>query len=407
MTSFFFAQARFPEPEFDTYRLPEMVLESAVFDSSLLRAGLLLLFLFGSGYCFYRRRSRKALLLLHLLGLAVFGFLLHACPCPVGIVQNIAEAAATGAPLPLAYLLLFTLPLLCALLCGRLFCAGACPLGALQELMPGKKLRLPPALDRFLRLGAVLVLLLVLVCTVAGIGFPLCRLDPYLPIFLRSFNHPYLWLTVVFLLLGLLLSRPFCRYLCPYGVLLRLFSLLAWKKPVITTHDCINCRLCQQSCPNNAIIAPECDASPAQRKRGLRRLELLLASIPLALALGGFLGYAAAPLLYPLHRAISLEQKLQQRTEPELAVDAFEKSQQPATELSAAADRGRRIIRTGLTLSGLLFAAWVLAELLAQARRRPEEDIHCIDQTLCLCCGRCYQACPLEKPRPSQPDRRT
>lgn len=406
MTPFLFAQARFPAPEFDTYRIPELVMEEAVFDSSLLRAGAIVLFMLCSGICFYRLRSRKALLLLHLLGLVVFGFLFHACPCPVGIVQNIAEGAATGAPLPLAFLLLFTLPLLCALFYGRLFCAGACPLGALQELMPGKKLRLPPALDRFLRLGAVLVLLLVLVCAVAGIGFPLCRLDPYLPIFLRSFNHPYLWLTVVFLLLGLLISRPFCRYLCPYGVLLRLFSLLSWKKPIITTHDCINCRLCLQGCPNNAIIAPENDDSPAQRKRGLRRLELLLASIPLALALGGFLGYAAAPLLYPQHRAISLEQKLQ-RAESALTVDAYEKSQRPAAELSAAADRGRRVIRTGLTLAGLLFAAWVMAELIVQARRRPEENIHRIDHTLCFCCGRCYQTCPLEKPRLSQQDRKT
>ncbi len=395
---FFLAQARFPAPEFENYNLPELVLESALFDTSLLRVAGIVLFMLLSGLFFYRLRSRKALLLLHLLGLIIFGYLFTACPCPVGILQNITEGAASGSALPLTYVLLFTLPLLCAMFFGRLFCAGACPLGALQELTPGKKITVPAGLDQFLRLLPVLVLLFSVVAAAAGVGFPLCKFEPYLPLFLLSFAHPFIWLSVFFLLLGIVVSRPFCRYICPYGVLLRLFSFLAWKKPVITTEQCIACRICEQGCPNNAIIAPEKADTPALRQQGLRRVSLLLAGLPLALALGGFFGYAAAPLMLPLHSAISLQQELQNQ-EQTLAVEAYEKSSLTPAELEFKADRARNIISIGLTLSGVLFAACVMAELLAQARRREEEKIYRIDNSLCLCCGRCYQVCPLEKKR--------
>ena len=35
--------------------------------------------------------------------------------------------------------------------------------------------------------------------------------------------------------------------------------------------------------------------------------------------------------------------------------------------------------------------------LIAEARRRKEEDVYSIDASLCFCCGRCYAACPLER----------
>ena len=39
----------------------------------------------------------------------------------------------------------------------------------------------------------------------------------------------------------------------------------------------------------------------------------------------------------------------------------------------------------------------LLAELIAEARRRKEEEVYTIDPSLCFCCGRCYAACPLER----------
>ena len=249
----FLAQARFPAPEFDNYTVPQLQLETLVRDPIIWRVSALLIFLVVSGLCFYRWRSSKTMRLLALAGVVIFGFIFTACPCPVGMFQNLLAAFVHGQPLGYGLLLLFAIPLAAALLFGRLFCAGACPLGAVQELLLWKPIRIPVSVDRALRFIPIALFLLVVVAVVAGMAFPLCSLDPYLPLFLWSCSIP----TVAFLVLGLFVSRPFCRYVCPYGVLLRLFSLVSWKTPAVTVQTCITCRLCEQGCPNGAILPPE------------------------------------------------------------------------------------------------------------------------------------------------------
>ena len=92
----FAAQARFPAPEFENYTLPKMSLEELASDSVLWRVLILAVFLAAGSLCFYKWRSRKAMLAYSLAGLAVFGFLFASCPCPVGMFQNIAEGIAAG-----------------------------------------------------------------------------------------------------------------------------------------------------------------------------------------------------------------------------------------------------------------------------------------------------------------------
>ncbi len=52
-----------------------------------------------------------------------------------------------------------------------------------------------------------------------------------------------------FLVIGLFIGRPYCRYLCPYGALLRPLSRLSRWHVRIPPEECINCRLCADACP--------------------------------------------------------------------------------------------------------------------------------------------------------------
>ena len=390
----FLAQARFPAPEFDNYTLPQLQLETLIRDPIAWRVSALLIFLVVSGLCFYRWRSSKAMRLLALAGVVIFGFLFTACPCPVGMFQNLLAAFVHGQPLGYGLLLLFAIPLAAALLFGRLFCAGACPLGAVQELLLWKPIQIPLHVDRALRLIPIALFLLVVVAVVAGMAFPLCSLDPYLPLFLWSCSIP----TVAFLVLGLFVSRPFCRYVCPYGVLLRLFSLVSWKTPSVTVQTCITCRLCEQGCPNGAILPPESAPTPEAQARGVRRLSRLIAAVPLALCLGGVLGWVAAPVISAAHPAVRLLADIEaHRTSDE--VEAFEASGTPLAQLQNEVAQTRHVFDWGMPLAGVLLAGAVMAELIAQARRRRESSSYTIDQSLCYCCGRCYAACPLNRKR--------
>ena len=392
------AQARFPAPEFENYTLPEMNLEATIHDPTFQRVAVLVLFLVVTGISFHYMRSRKLMLGVAVAGLTVFGYVFTACPCPVGMFQNIAESAAIGSPVPLGVLMLYAIPLAFTLFFGRLFCAGACPLGAIQELLHWKTVNVPRALDRVLRMLPILIFVIVTVMAVSGMGFMLCRYDPYLPLFLLNFPMPFTLITLAFLLLGLFVARPFCRYFCPYGVLLRFFALFAWVKPQITVKPCINCKLCEQGCPNGAIHAPEHLSTPEVQLSGACRLSLLVALTPFMLFIGGFLGVVAAPIVTSMHQDVRLLRQIQ-AGEQTLEVEAFESFETPVAVLEQRVINAQNTIVVGMCLAGIVFAGCVMAELITETRRRKEEDKYDIDSSLCFCCGRCYQTCPLETRR--------
>ena len=73
-------------------------------------------------------------------------------------------------------------------------------------------------------------------------------------------------ITLILLIIASLFIKNFwCRYLCPYGALLGLFSLGSPTKIVRNTTTCTDCGLCSVSCPSNlpvdtkqAIYSAEC-----------------------------------------------------------------------------------------------------------------------------------------------------
>ena len=56
------------------------------------------------------------------------------------------------------------------------------------------------------------------------------------------------------LVLGRWVYRPFCRFVCPYGVLLGLFSMVALKRRHIEQNQCVKCGRCEKQCPVQAIV---------------------------------------------------------------------------------------------------------------------------------------------------------
>ena len=132
-----FAQDRFPRPEFETdYVYPEQQLPTQrapgwqYFDLTVLIGALIV-----TTWLALKKRSRQGLLWMSVFSLAYFGFYREGCICSVGSIQNVSLALFNQAyTIPLTALLFFIIPLLFALFYGRVFCAGVCPLGAIQEL---------------------------------------------------------------------------------------------------------------------------------------------------------------------------------------------------------------------------------------------------------------------------------
>ena len=207
--------------------------ERQILDLALLAAALGL-----SAWIVLGKRSRKLALALTIICLVYFGFIREGCICPIGSIQNVTTALIDpNYAIPYFVIGIFMLPLVAALFFGRVFCGGVCALGGIQELVLLKPIEVPPAVDRLLGsfkwiyLGAAVVFA---VLPAASRDFIICRFDPFVGFF--RFTGPFHMLVLggLFLLLGIFVGRPYCRYLCPYGALLSVFSRYAWKSVSIT-----------------------------------------------------------------------------------------------------------------------------------------------------------------------------
>lgn len=203
------------------------------------------------------RRKRGGLLALTAACLLYFGFYREGCVCPIGSTQNVAVALVDhGYAVPHYVIVLFVLPLAAALLFGRVFCAGVCPLGAIQELVTLKPVAVPVRLDRALGWLKWVYLALALYYAVLPAverDFVICRFDPFVGLFRFTGAAWLLMVGGAFLLAGVFVGRPYCRWLCPYGALLAAFSRYAWRPFSITPHRELDCGLCQSACPYGAI----------------------------------------------------------------------------------------------------------------------------------------------------------
>jgi NosR/NirI family nitrous oxide reductase transcriptional regulator len=204
-----------------------------------------------------KRRKRSWLVWLAIASLAYFGFYREGCICPIGSIQNVVVALADPSySIPLVAIAVFFMPLVVAVFFGRAFCGGVCPLGAMQELVVIKPLRVPMRVERILGLLKYIYLALAIVFALRPAltrDFLICRFDPFVGFF-RFTGAPYmLAIGGAFLIGGMFIGRPYCRYLCPYGGLLEWCSKLAKKGVTITPDKELDCGLCAGACPFGAI----------------------------------------------------------------------------------------------------------------------------------------------------------
>ncbi len=171
---------------------------------------------------------------------------------------------------------------LMSLVIGKSFCSWMCPIGFLSEFIGDfgeklfkRKIKVPKFLDyslrslKYLLLGFFVYSIFFLMTSTALKAF----LDSHYNLvadvkmyyFFADISQFSLIVISVLFVLSIVIRNFWCRYLCPYGALLGIASLLSPVKIKRNTVSCIDCSLCAKTCPSNikvdkvkTVLSDEC-----------------------------------------------------------------------------------------------------------------------------------------------------
>ena len=343
-----YAEQRFPPPDFESgYTQPVLTFQeyySGV--RQYLDVALMILALVLAAWLLHAKRNRTGIYFLGLFCLIYFGFYKNGCVCPIGAIQNVTLGVVDSSfPVSFPVILFFILPLVFTLFYGRVFCGAVCPLGAIQDLFLFRPVRVPRWIEGPLGLLRYVYLGLAIYFVLGFNRFVICEYDPFVSFFRLDGPLWRLLLGGLLLVLGLIVARPYCRYLCPYGALLSLLSRWTSVGVRITPDECIKCTLCDAVCPFGAI------RRPGESSGASLRFGTLLFILAIILLIGS---------------------------------------------------TGAGYLVLGRNLSGTLLGFWfgiVLAVPLIRLTYTGGRKLYEVDQAACLSCGRCYQWCPHERVR--------
>ncbi len=208
----------------------------------------------------------------------------HSCPfavlsCPIGIIQH--HAAIHLFPFyVLGYLALI------GILFGRAACGWICPFGWMQDAMYKIRTKLKFGIPRWLNhfKWVSLLLLTVILPYITAVHW-FSKLCPYgaligaIPWSIWNPMHPvleepviepgsfgiWLWIKIVilvgFLIWFVLAKRPFCRVVCPMGLMFSWFNKISLLKIEAEKSHCSNCKLCNDLCPVDLDVINEVDTA--------------------------------------------------------------------------------------------------------------------------------------------------
>ncbi|MEN6549480.1 MAG: 4Fe-4S binding protein [Armatimonadia bacterium] len=159
--------------------------------------------------------------------------------------------------------------MLMSIIGNKVFCGWACQFGTLQDLVwhsPLRKWKPPFAVSNTIRVLSF--------AAVAGAALfiPLDILEPVDPFRVFRLATPLaIGVSVVVLLAGLFIYRPWCSFFCPFGLLSWLGERVSMARVRINHHNCLNCRACERACPTHSM---------EQLRAGLFRLRCVPADLP-------------------------------------------------------------------------------------------------------------------------------
>jgi len=195
------------------------------------------------------------------ISVVVAGFLLGKSPNPMEGAVKVFQSMVGLYPAPMAKAIALLFFIALAVVGNKLICGWACPFGALQELIYSipilkriKQRKLPFVLTNTIRAGLFAAMLLFLFGIIGNRkGMVIYHyLNPF-NLFNLDFETVSIMLTVILALSGsFIVYRPFCQFICPFGLISWIAERFSFIRVRITKGMCTECGACIEACPLEA-----------------------------------------------------------------------------------------------------------------------------------------------------------
>ncbi len=205
-----------------------------------------------------RKATSKVRLAFLVGGVLVFGLLFGLLlpaelnPNPVASLRTLLTSILVRGEFALPIAAMLIILLVAVWISNKSICGWACQLGLLQDLLHRVKLPKwePPFwLSNSVRIVAFVGLVGGLVA--AGMDW-IGLIDPF-----QIFSFNLTWAIGLFsaavLVASLFVYRPWCRFLCPFGLLGWLVEQVSLMRPRVDREVCKECQLCVRACPSGAM----------------------------------------------------------------------------------------------------------------------------------------------------------
>lgn len=212
-----------------------------------------------------RKVTSKVRLAFLVGGTLIFGFLFGALiptglnPNPVDSLRNLLTGALVRRQLAVPVVVMLVILLLAVWISNKSICGWVCQLGVLQDAL--YRVKLPKWKPPFWLANAVRITAFVglvgglLVGGLDWIGV----IDPF-QLFSFNFTWAIALFSVIVLVASLFVYRPWCRFLCPFGLVGWLVEQVSLMRPRINRDACKQCKLCVKACPSGAMADFYADA---------------------------------------------------------------------------------------------------------------------------------------------------